>query len=99
MYRVSGPSPRAGRYFLAEGFRALLPPVPVLVALPFGFSLGVGFAWAARRELRRVTSREASRGLAVAILFAVCVFAPVAAYFLAFEPDWCLAYLVDTGRA
>jgi hypothetical protein len=73
--------------------------VPVLVALPFGVSLGVGFAWAARRELRRVTSRETSRGLAVAALFAVCVFAPVGAYFLAFEPDWCLAYLLDTARS
>lgn len=72
--------------------------MPFLVALPFGFSLGIGFAWAARRELRRVTSREGSRGLAVAVLFAVCVFTPVAAYFLAFEPDWCLAYLIDTGR-
>lgn len=73
--------------------------MPVLVALPFGLSLGVGFAWAARRELRRVASREGSRGLAVAVLFAVCVLSPISAYFLAFEPDWCLAYLVNTARA
>src|SRR5262245_27082431 len=74
--------------------------MPVLVAVPFGLSLGVGFAWAARRELRRVAAREeASRGLAVTILFAVLVFAPVSAYFLAFEPDWCLAYLLDTAQA
>jgi hypothetical protein len=73
--------------------------MPVLVALPFGLSLGVGFAWAARRELRRVVTREGSRGLGVAILFAICVFAPTGAYFLAFEPDWCLAYLVNTARA
>jgi hypothetical protein len=72
--------------------------VPVLVALPFGLSLGVGFAWAARRELRRVATREGSRGLGVAVLFAICVFAPICAYFLAFEPDWCLAYLIDTAR-
>lgn len=74
--------------------------MPVLVALPLGLSLGVGFAWSARRELRRVTTRDtASRGLGVAILFGLFVFTPVAAYFLAFEPDWCLAYLVDTTQA
>lgn len=73
--------------------------MPILVALPFGLSLGVGFAWAARRELRRVATREASRGLGVALLFSVCVLTPISAYFLAFEPDWCLAYLIDTARA
>jgi hypothetical protein len=73
--------------------------VPVLVALPLGLSLGIGFAWAARRELRRAPAREGSRGFAVALLFAICVFSPTSAYFLAFEPDWCLAYLIDTARA
>jgi hypothetical protein len=74
--------------------------MPVLIALPFGLCLGVSFAWLARRELRRVTTGElGSRGLAIATLFALLVFAPVSAYFLAFEPDWCLAYLVDTAQA
>ena len=74
--------------------------MPVFVALPFGLSLGVAFAWAARRELRRVTNRGfGSRALGVATLFGLLVFAPVGSYFLAFEPDWCLAYLLDTSRA
>jgi len=74
--------------------------MPVLIALPFGLCLGVTFAWLARRELRRVTTGEVgSRGLAIATLFGLFVFAPVSAYFLAFEPDWCLAYLVDTAQA
>ncbi len=74
--------------------------MPVFVALPFGLSLGMAFAWAARRELRRVTSRGiGSRALGVASLFGLLVFAPVCSYFLAFEADWCLAYLLDTGRA
>jgi len=74
--------------------------MPVLIALPFGLCLGVAFAWLSRRELRRVTSTEvSSRGLAIAALFALCVLAPVGAYFLAFEPDWCLAYLIDTSQA
>lgn len=74
--------------------------MPVLVALPFGLSLGLGFAWLARGELRRLTPSDfGTRGLAIAALFAWFVFAPVSAYFLAFEPDWCFAYLFDTARA
>jgi hypothetical protein len=73
--------------------------MPVLVALPFGLCLGVLFAWLSRRELRRVTTELGSRGLAIAALFALFVLAPASAYFLAFEPDWCLAYLVDTSQA
>lgn len=73
--------------------------MPVLVALPFGLCLGVTFAWFARRELRRVTSELGGRGLVIATLFGALVLAPVSAYFLAFEPDWCLAYLVDTSQA
>ncbi|RYZ02171.1 MAG: hypothetical protein EOO73_32635 [Myxococcales bacterium] len=73
--------------------------MPVLVALPLGLCLGVSFAWLSRRELRRVTSELGSRGLAIAALFGLFVLAPVSAYFLAFEPDWCLAYLLDTSQA
>jgi len=72
--------------------------MPVLIALPFGLCVGVSFAWLSRRELRRVTPGP-GRGLAIAVLFGLFVFAPVSAYFLAFEPDWCLAYLVDTSQA
>lgn len=74
--------------------------MPVFVALPLGLGLGLAFAWAARRELRRVTSRGiGSRSLSVASLFSVLVFAPVCSYFLAFEADWSLAYLLDTAQA
>lgn len=74
--------------------------MPVLIALPFGLSLGVAFAWLARRELRRVAPGDfGTRGLAITALFALFVFAPISAYFLAFEPDWCFAYLFDTARA
>ncbi len=74
--------------------------MPVLIACPLGLCLGVAFAWLARRELRRVTTGEVgSQGLAIASLFSLFVFTPVCAYFLAFEPDWCLAYLLDTAQA
>lgn len=72
--------------------------MPVLIALPFGACLGLAFAWLARRELRRVTPGPA-RGLSIATLFGFMVFGPISAYFLAFEPDWSLAYLVDTSQA
>jgi hypothetical protein len=74
--------------------------MPVLIAIPFGLCLGVAFAWLARRELRRVSAGElGSRGLLIASLFALFVLAPISAYFLAFEPDWCFAYLIDTSQA
>lgn len=73
--------------------------MPVLVALPFGLCLGVSFAWLSRRELRRVTTELGSQGLVIAALFGLFVLAPISAYFLAFEPDWCLAYLLDTSQA
>lgn len=74
--------------------------MPALVALPFGLSVGALFAWLSRRELRRVLSGDhTSRGLVVATLFSLFVLSPIGAYFLAFEPDWCLAYLIDTAHS
>ena len=74
--------------------------MPALLAPLIGFALGVGFAWCAREELVRSTSAlgVGSRSLAVVALFATLVFAPVSAYFLAFESDWSYAYFVDTRR-
>ena len=74
--------------------------MPVFVALPLGVTFGASFAWASRRELRRAAAHEpTTRALSVATLFGMFVFAPVCGYFLAFEPDWCLAYLLDTSSA
>ncbi|HKQ69037.1 MAG TPA: hypothetical protein VJT73_06850 [Polyangiaceae bacterium] len=65
-----------------------------------GFALGVLFAWWAREELARSPSAAGigSRSLAIVTLFATVVFAPVGAYFLAFEADWSYAYFIDTRR-
>jgi len=38
------------------------------------------------------------RSLVLITLFATIVFAPIAAYFLAFEADWSYAYFIDTRR-
>lgn len=66
---------------------------------PFvGFALGVLFAWAAGAELNRRGTALGTRALLGAIAFGGLLFAPIAAYFLAFWPDWCFAYLIDTER-
>lgn len=65
-----------------------------------GFALGVAFAWAAREELApsQAGGGVGSRSLVIVTLFATMVFAPINAYFLAFEADWSYAYFVDTRR-
>jgi hypothetical protein len=73
--------------------------VPAPAAPLIGFILGVVFAWGASDELGKTAGRvEGSRSLVVATLFSLLVFAPIAAYFLAFAPDWSYAYLVDSQR-
>lgn len=70
------------------------------MALPFGLGLGALFAWASRVSLQRASaSLVEAQGLTVSALFSVLVFVPVCGYFLAFEPDWCFAYLFDTQAA
>jgi hypothetical protein len=74
--------------------------MPAPLAPLIGFALGVGFAWWAREELARsqVGAGIGSRSLVIVALFATIVFAPVGAYFLAFEADWSYAYFIDTRR-
>lgn len=64
-----------------------------------GLVLGVGFAWAAADDLARQGGNPlGTRSLVLVTLFSLLVYAPVTAYFWAFNPDWCLAYLVDSER-
>jgi hypothetical protein len=74
--------------------------MPAPLAPLIGFALGVAFAWWARDELARSQSVAGlgSRSLIVVTLFASIVFAPIGAYFLAFEADWSYAYFIDTRR-
>jgi hypothetical protein len=71
-------------------------PAPVTPLL--GFALGVACAWAAVGDLGRSTSGLGGRALLLTTAFALLVFAPVAGYFVAFEPDWSFAYFVDSER-
>ena len=74
--------------------------MPAPLAPFIGFALGVAFAWWAREELARSQSVAGigSRSLVIVTLFATVVFAPIGAYFLAFEADWSYAYFIDTRR-
>ncbi len=74
--------------------------MPAPLAPLIGFALGVGFAWWAREELARSQAGYAigTRSLVIVTLFATLVFAPIGAYFLAFEADWSYAYFIDTRR-
>jgi hypothetical protein len=73
--------------------------VPAPIAPLIGFVLGTAFAWAAAGEVPRAPgSALFSRALVIVSLFSLLVFAPVAAYFVAFAPDWSFAYLVDSAR-
>jgi len=74
--------------------------VPAPLAPLIGFALGVAFAWWARKELGTspLGAGIGSRSLVIVALFAALVFAPIGAYFLAFEADWSYAYFIDTRR-
>jgi len=74
--------------------------MPAPLAPFIGFVLGIAFAWWAREELARSQAAAGigSRSLVLVTLFATVVFAPIGAYFLAFEADWSYAYFIDTRR-
>jgi hypothetical protein len=74
--------------------------MPGPLAPLLGLFLGIVFAWSAREDLIRAhgASWLGSRALVTVSLFSVLVFAPVSAYFLAFEADWSYAYYIDTRR-
>jgi len=72
--------------------------VPAPLTPLLGFALGVACAWAAVGDLGRSTSGLGGRALLLTTAFALLVFAPIAGYFVAFEPDWSFAYFVDSER-
>src|SRR5512145_1494593 len=73
--------------------------MPVLIAPLVGLLLGVLFAWMAREDLARSERGPfASAALVLAIGFGFLVHGPAVGYFLAYAPDWSLAYLLDSQR-
>lgn len=73
--------------------------MPVLIAPWVGLLFGAFFAWSAREELARTERGPlASPALVLPVAFGFLMQGPVAGYFLAFAPDWSMAYLVDSQR-
>lgn len=72
--------------------------MPAPIGPLIGLALGALFAWIASDGLPRSKASLALPPLALVSLFALLVFAPACAYFIAFEPDWAYAYLVDGSR-
>lgn len=71
--------------------------MPAPVAPLIGFVLGLFFAWVSGDQLARATGAT-SRALTLVAWFSLLVYAPIAAYFTAFAPDWSWAYAVDPDR-
>jgi hypothetical protein len=63
-----------------------------------GVALGAFFAWMSGESSQRGKDAFALTSLALVSVFALLVFTPMAAYFIAFEPDWAYAYLLDGSR-
>ncbi len=67
------------------------PPVAILLGLLLGYA---GHAPGVRAQ----GDEQTSRSLLVVACFGLLVYAPAAAYFIAFAPDWAYAYVIDTER-
>jgi hypothetical protein len=73
--------------------------MPVLVAPWVGLVFGVLFAWMAREDLARSERGPlASPAMVLPLAFGFLIHGPVAGYFLAYAPDWSVAYLIDSQR-
>ncbi|HOU93702.1 MAG TPA: hypothetical protein PLU22_21780 [Polyangiaceae bacterium] len=73
--------------------------MPALVLPLLAFTIGIGLAWAAAGEIERLGGTAlGSRSLLLAAAFGTLVTAPIAAYLVAFYPDWAYAFAVDSAR-
>lgn len=97
--RSRGLWPRDGSRVGNAGKPCFLSDMPVLIAPWVGLLFGVAFAWMAREELARSERGPlASPASLLPLAFGFLVHGPVAAFFLAYAPDWSLAYLIDSQR-
>lgn len=71
--------------------------MPAPVGPLLGLALGALFGWIVSENPNRAQAALSMAQLTLVSLFALLVFAPIAAYFVAFEPDWAYAYLIDAG--
>jgi hypothetical protein len=73
--------------------------VPLPLALPVAWLIGLSLAWSARSELARSeVPLVLARPFLVAAAFGAIVLAPVVGYFVALHGDWAYLYLVRWSR-
>ena len=75
------------------------PVVPLPLALPVAWLIGLSLAWSARAELARSeVALVLARPFLVAAAFGAIVLAPVVGYFVALHGDWAYLYIVRWSR-
>lgn len=72
--------------------------MPALLGPFVAIALGAALAWLARDDAPTDDEAAFRARVAVAVLYAGLVVAPVCGYFLAFAGDWALFYLADSRR-
>jgi small-conductance mechanosensitive channel len=71
----------------------------ILIAPWLGLLFGLGFAWFAREDLAHSDRGPlATPALLLTTAFGLLILGPATGYFLAYAPDWSVAYLLDTQR-
>lgn len=77
----------------------MAPAVPLLLALPVAWLIGLSLAWSARAELARSeVPLVLARPFLVAAAFGAIVLGPVVGYFVALHGDWAYLYVVSWSR-
>jgi len=86
--------------FVHGGWRiAWRRPVPLPLALPVAWLIGLSLAWSARAELARSeVPLLLARPFLVAAAFAALVLGPVLGYFATLHGDWAYLYVVRWSR-
>ncbi len=69
--------------------------MPALLGPLIGFALGVVFAWISVSKAGRDRLIVRHRGALLSGAYGLLIFAPVCGYFIAFAPDWSVAYWFD----
>ena len=77
----------------------MAPVVPLPLALPVAWLIGLSMAWSARNELARSEVHLLlARPFLLAAAFGAIVLGPVLGYFVALHGDWAYLYMVRWAR-
>ncbi|MEZ4371707.1 MAG: hypothetical protein R3B07_12815 [Polyangiaceae bacterium] len=69
--------------------------MPALLGPLIGFAFGVAFAWLSVGKAARDRLQVRHRGTLLSAAYGLLIYAPVCGYFIAFAPDWSVAYWFD----